>query len=455
MGTEAAIPAKLPVEFTERIIYLMVDSLGMWPQLGAVVSFDGALDEQRLARAAWLLTIAEPVLGCSFDPDSKPPVWRRVEGIDPTGVLRVAPSEDPLADAELFMAEPFSICLGPQLQAALLRGHSGDTLVLKISHVAVDGGAVKEALYLLGSIYRRLAEEPEWTPDPNLDGLREPYAKAGALEKLKAIGESKIDTPPSDWRMPYGEGRGRAGYVSATIEPEVFRSAIAVGKTYGATVNDILLTAYYRALWRLLDMPEGSRTPCQLSCELRKHLPPGTKTGLSNISNMWTVSVSPREAEDFDGTLMRVMSWTAAWKRAGAGRASAIAVPIANKMMRKQGLDGLRKGFQKGAVKLLEEAWRPTLTNIGVIDEAQLDFGDSLRVADAWLLGPISAAGAALTASTFRDRLHLAIGAEMEAFDERLVSAMVAETAAEVEAWVLSRAAQASSEMESQQVKEA
>lgn len=441
----ATVPATVPVEFTERIIYLMVDLLGMWPQLGAVVSLDGPLHRDRLARALYLLTIAEPVLGCRFVPDTKPPVWQRVDGLEPTALLLEAATDDPEAAADAFVAEPWDVCAGPQVAAALFRGPSGDTLALKLSHVAVDGGAVKEALYMLASIYRTLSEQPDWTPVPN-DGRRQPLAEGSLAERFRALRSSQLTMDPSDWHIRGLGGRGRGEYRKASVEAAVFESAIELGRGLGATVNDILLTAYLRAMWRLLGAAPGEQTPCQLSCELRKHLPEGTKTALSNISNMFTVNVSPAACEEFEETLLRVVAATSAWKRAGGAKASALAVPMANALMRRQAIEPMRKAMRKGITESVLQAWRPTLTNIGIIDEDRVDFGSDARPLDAYLLGPISWGGAALTASTFRGRFHLSVGAELDALDEQLVASMVNDTADEIRAWVASRAVHAPTE---------
>lgn len=438
MSAKGSIPPTLPVEFTERIIYLMGDIWKPQMKIGAAVSFDGALDEARLGQALVLLTDAEPVLGCRFVADTKPPIWQRLEGLGTATMLRVSGSENPAADASAFVAEPLDPCAGPQLQASLLKGLDGDTLAIKMTHVAVDGGAVKEGLYLLADIYRRLAHEPGWVPVPNLDGVRSPFAEAGLLEKFRAVRAAGINMPPSDWRIDARDTRGPVIYAADEVAPDVLRAAARLGKSAGATVNDIILTGYLRALCTTLQAAPGSDTPIQISCELRKHLPEGTRTALSNISNVWCVTVPPIADEDFAGTLARVVERTVAWKESGSARGEALAIPITNKVMRRTSLAPMRKMLEKGMMQSTDEKVYPTLTNIGIIDDALLDFGDPAP-SDAWLLGPSSPSAPVLTASTYRDRLHLAIGFEPDAMDERMITAIATQTAQEIVAWVSGR----------------
>ena len=430
------IPATFPVEFIERTICLAEEAYR--PQIGGVVAFDGRPDEARLARAVRLLLDAEPVLGCRFVADGAPPVWRRLDDLDSLGLLDVRESDDPGAEAAAFIAEPLDFTVGPQLLAALLRGPSSDALAVKVTHVVMDGGALKETLYLIGEFYRTLTQQPEWRPEPNLDGLRHPVAKAGPIEKLGSFRQSDMTLRPSDWKMTVLDDRGRETYLTSTVEPDVFRSALELGKSADATANDVILTAYYRTLWRLLCVAPGAQTPIMNSCELRKHLPPGTKTALSNISSAWYVSVpSPAEAERFDQTLARVAAATKEWKRNGAGRGSAIGIPIVNRLMRKKDMESMRKLLFGKASDVGQQVGG--LTNIGVIDDSRLDFGASAGVADAWLLGPVSHVAVILTTTTYRGRLHLAVGAELAALNEELVEGIVQGTANEIESWVASR----------------
>jgi NRPS condensation-like uncharacterized protein len=444
MTTTATIPATLPVEFIERMVHVSGEFEVYRPQLGAVVSIDGRLEESRLKRALRLLLDAEPVLGCRFAADVVPPVWQRLEGLDALHLLDVRESGEPGADACAFVAETFDQRVDPQVRVLLVRGPSADLLAVKVQHAAMDGGALKEMLYLIGDIYRTLGGHPDWTPSPNLDGVRRPTAQAGVVERLRSLPHSGLSFPPSEWGTAEPGDRGAARYVAASVESEVFGAAVALGRSAGATVNDIILTAEYRTLYRLMSATPGSKTPLTISCELRKHLPTGTKTALSNISGAWAISVSPIRDETFDDTLARVVEATRAWKRAGAGKAVALAMPLASALMRRQGLALARKMMIKMTDGDTDPDSAAGLTNIGVIDDARLHFGAPARVEDAWLLGPVSPTVLILTASTYQNRLHLALGTEFASMGDWPVSGVVEGTAREIEAWVGEHAVESS-----------
>jgi len=351
-------------------------------------------------------------------------------------LLEVRDSESAPADAAAFIAQPFDTERDPQIRALLLRGLSSDTLALRLGHLAADGGALKESLYLLGEIYRALEADPDFAPAPDVDGVRAPVVKAGLFEKVGSLSASDLKTPRFDpeWHVELLGGRGPAAYVSASVAPDVFRSALDRAKSADATANDVILTALYRTLYRLSGVSAGAQTPLMFTCDLRRHLPADTRTAVANISSAAWITVVPAGDEPFDATLVRAVQATRAWKRSGAGKGSAIGIPIVTKMTRKKGLDSVRKMMAP------KEAVDPThgaivLTNIGVIDADRLSFGAECSVRDAWLLAPVSPMGAGLAASTYRDRLHLTAGVEFASMSEELANEVVSGTANEIVAW--------------------
>jgi NRPS condensation-like uncharacterized protein len=429
-----AIPATLPSEFVEWAILMMIENGFMRPQLGAVVTLDGKVQAQRLARAVRLVLDAEPVLGCRFVADAKKPYWERLTTLDDRSALTVEDADDPDAAAREFIASAFDPAAGPQLQARLLRGPHGDVLAMKLSHLAVDGGAVKECLYLVADLYRRLGLQPDLSVTPNLDGARSllPAAReASWSERLRALKPQEL-LPKTDWGIPgLGRERGHQQHLVRRVPPDAFGRLRQWGRDRGATVNDMILTAYIRSLFAALRPAPGDATPVQLSCDLRRWLPADTKTALSNISATWSIDIPRVEGESFAGTLARVVERTGAWKAGAPGVRQAVGLSMAYRLVMPQGIGVMRRPMKNNPVT--DTAGYPTLTNIGVIDEAKVDFGRETAVADAYLLGPIAfPTGYVLTASTFRDELTLSTGIDTLAIDLRLAESLLDGTVREL-----------------------
>lgn len=429
------VPASLPVEFVERVVYTMVDLGTIRPQLGVAVEFESHLDHARLARAVRLLADAEPVLGCRFVSAAVPPRWDRVEDLDELPLCVVRESSDFATDSAAFVAEPLDPAVGPQLAACVLKGSARDAVVLVLSHLAVDGTALKQGAYLLGEIYRRLERDPDWRPAPN-DGARstEPIIHATKIvDRFKALRPEEL-FPPTEWGVRGTRREGTPMYVWHNVEPTTLRKLVQYARTHEATVDDLVLTAYYRSLYAALKPAAMGKTPVQLSCDLRGLLPKGTRTALANLSASWFIDAPVESGEPFVETLRCVAEQTAAWKSSGASAQKAIGIGLADRLNRKKGLDALQKQVEASASKLGHGTGYPVFTNIGTIDEERLDFGAGLHATSAYLFGPIAfPSGFVLTASTFRDCLRLSAGIDRKATDIKLARGIVEGTASELE----------------------
>jgi NRPS condensation-like uncharacterized protein len=97
------------------------------------------------------------------------------------------------------------------------------------------------------------------------------------------------------------------------IKKEQLLTLKAVAKSHAATINDILLTAYYRALFKIIDTPENKAQPISVSADLRRYIP--NKVTAANISSSFNPLLTNHKDETFIGTLKRVAQLTAKLKQ--------------------------------------------------------------------------------------------------------------------------------------------
>jgi NRPS condensation-like uncharacterized protein len=421
-------------EFMDWIVELMVESRMMGAQMGVAARFGARVDESRLRRAVRLLVDAEPVLGCRFIADGMPR-WERLGDLDERVVVELISASDPESDAARYVASGLDPREGPQVCAAILRGAEADTLVLKTTHVALDGGALKQMLYLLGHYYRELEEHPDFVPPPDprprsLDSI----AKTSSLaDKVKAV-RFRRNFPRTDWSVPGLGGHGEPLYISDSIAPEDFGVLAAYGKRAGATIHDLLLAAYFRSLFAELKPLPGARTPVNMSADLRPWLPKDAVMPLANLPATWAVTVTPVDGEEFAGTLARVVARTRAWKAADVGRTRAVESVLGEWLVRMLGMRTLRRHWA-WITRTLDGTGYPSLTNIGEIDSARADFGEALPVEDAYLFGPIGYPGGLIvTVTTFRRRLRVSAGIDALSADVTMARRILDGTVAELRA---------------------
>lgn len=427
-------PPTLRAEFMDWIVCLMVESGMMRAHMGAAIRFEGRLDEQRLARALRLLLDAEPVLGCRFVAEHDLPHWERPDDLDGLVTVPVRVSDDAAADAASFVAAGLDIHGGPQVFAEVFRSPGGDTLAVKVNHASVDGGAMKQTLYHLAQIYRQLASDPGYVPECDADAPRTLAAIARTAtpgERLKAL-RLRRHFPRTDWSVRGLGGEGEPAYIDDVVEPLAFRRLIEFGKMRGATVHDVLLAGYYRALYAVLKPAEGSHTPVNMSADLRAWLPSGIRMAPANLPTTWAVDVPFQGTESFEATLARVVEQTRDFKDADVGRVRAFEAMLGDRLVRLVGMRTMRRYWAR-ITRAFEGTGYPSLTNLGVLDEEALGFGADAPVAGARLFGPVGHPGGfILTVSTFRHRFQLSAGIDAGAMDAELARRIVHTTAAEL-----------------------
>ncbi len=431
---DSGIPQTLRAEFMDWIVDLTVDSGMMGAQLGVAVRFGGRIEAGRMSRAVRLMLDAQPVLGSRFVADGLPR-WERLSDLDDRVTLEILAGTDPEQDAAAYVARGLDPAEGPQVRVAVLSGPVGDTLVLKSTHVAVDGGGLKQMLYLLGDLYRKLADDPDFAPEPDRRprSLASIARTAGFADRLRAV-RFRRNFPRTDWAVPGLGGEGQPMYLADAIGPEDFGPLAAFGKARGATIHDLLLAAYFRALFAELKPLPGAHTPVNMSADLRPWLPKDAVMPLANLPATWAVTVTPVEGELFEGTLARVVERTRAWKASDVGRTRAVESVLGDRLVRMLGWGTLHRHW-KWISRAFEGTGYPSLTNIGEIDESRVDFGEGLPVEDAYLFGPIGYPGGLIvTASTFRRLMRLSAGIDARSTDVTLAQRVLDGTAAELRA---------------------
>lgn len=429
--TVHAAPVAYPATGADEAV--SITRLVTHQRIGLDMRFDGRLDADRLDRAVRLACDAQPVLGTALEPRGRHLAWVRPPHLAESGYVEFHDGSSPQRMDEFQAAEvPDS---GPQVAAALFREESGDRLGLKVSHVLADGQAAKQVAYLVADLYTRLGD-PSYEPEPDV----RPRPTARDVWSLLTPDQRRSAAKATSWSMPTWviPGTGSTGegltYQAATLDPEIFRVARAWGKQRGATVNDLLLTAYFRACSEEFEPP--CDVPLSIMCTadhrrflIDKDIP------VANLSISGSLDITRVADEPFDATLARVHERMAVWADQCYGigparNAERLRVLGYGPMKRLLTLALTGGGKPKDPSKPSKSY--PFFTNIGVLDEDRLDF-DGMRPVSASMYGP-SARGASSVAviSTYRDALTVRMGYCAGDCDPEMVRRVLARTIAEI-----------------------
>jgi NRPS condensation-like uncharacterized protein len=405
--TTAGIPERFPATSND-LATSIVRTLGQHMELGLRLTFDGPLDAEVLERAVRLSLDAEPVLGCGLRTSTMRGWWQRRDDLDAHVPFSVAMTDDADADAARCQVAPVPD-EGPQVAVTLVRSPGHDDIVIGISHNVADGQSAKYYAYVLADIYTRLLSDPSYAPVPNLDArpeARDVWNAFSEDERRRAKREPRPAMP--NWDLPWKActGRGRT-LRELRLDPERLAAIGQYGKQHGATVNDMLLTAFFRAMTAVCPQPAGKPLSLSFSAEHRRFLAGDTEPPISNLAVTIWLGIDARDGEAFDATLRRVVGQTTRsretlWGIRGAVRAAGLA---------RMGYEPMRMMISAiGRLTAGSGKSSPVFTNFGIIDEDRLSFGAVTPVA-ARASGPAGfGASFVPTISTYRGALTVSMG---------------------------------------------
>lgn len=379
------------------------------PTIHVAFTFDGALDAGALRNATERLIASDPYLRSRFAEAAGRPVWEEI----PAGEWERAFALFPAGEDVILPPPPLDVRAGPQVRVGLYQRREGDLVTVTCHHGFCDVAGVMALARQLFAAYRGILEDPDFRPAPvgpydrSTDRILALYSDE---ERKRAFAEEEpfVDR----WRFPVERaGRGTPRIASRTLSPERLGRIKAFGKEHGATVNDILIGAFFLALLRVRDDPSDRGAPRSIltSADLRRRYPGCRAEELPvNLSIAYEVTISAGEGACLRDVIGRVTAITTRRKARNLGLASILlyeevlagGVPAVRAFY-----DEMLGRYQASGLK------NPVLSNIGIFDPGDYlpvpgKGGTTLGLRDIQLIPCLSWPYTFLmTASTFRGRM--------------------------------------------------
>jgi NRPS condensation-like uncharacterized protein len=383
--------------------FFVAISIGHDRTVRLVLELDGRVDHPRLARALRLLVDAEPVLGCRFAPGLLRGWWRPHPDRDSAEACRLVVTDDVPRDLHAFMAQSVDPDTDLLVQVSVFRGAT-DTVCIKLSHCVMDGGAFKLLVQRLTALYRALGTDPDARPQLDLAMNRQQsqvLADIPLRERLRAFFTQPFHE--KRWGFPF-TGRDPADFTfcdrTVGVPIPVLREAL---RRRGVTITDALVTAFARALFAATNPPVDVPIPFTLAMDLRRYLARPETATLCNLSSLAWLPLIPRAGAAIEDTLREVHAAVEATMSDYPGIGLAMVMEIVSVL----GYWGFRAG-NRIRMRMARREGRefPSLSNIGVMDPAVMDFGEA-GVRQARFFGPVIFPPTFYVVSgSFRDSLY-------------------------------------------------
>lgn len=374
----------MKAELWDRIQYLFRNYYDR--MLHGYFEVEGHLNEKNIEETIRIVLEKIPVLRSKYVANIIKPYWKVVKGDFAADVLSIVECDDIEKGAEEFLTGCFGSAKAPQMKVRICRGKKNDTIAFLINHQCFDGGDLKEFLYKFIEIYSVLEEGGDGYAVEVKNGTRsndqvystmadERRKRAKGLYKNQSITEHPLKFPFSS-----NKKKQKAMIVKRFVEAEHFDKMKAFGKEHGATINDILLAAYFRTMFRLITVEEGQTLTIPCFTNLRKYIEGGQTEGFTNLTCMITCTIDS-VGDSFEETLKKVSAEMLKTKNDDtAGLAGIPLLKLAYNIAPAFISELLIKiGYTNPFIGM---------SNIGIIDHNRISWG-KLPTADAYLSGAI------------------------------------------------------------------
>ncbi|NHJ84070.1 MAG: hypothetical protein FK734_01325 [Asgard group archaeon] len=387
-------------------------------QIHAILTFDEYFDLDLFVKAYELILEVEPVLKSRFVYHDKKPYWKVKEDIKQNEYFTIIKTDK--TDEEIFnyIITPCNPEIDNPIQIRILRNSKQDVLLLKTNHAIVDGGGIIEFLELLAKNYKQLTLNPNYTLDSYISegrDLKQVLRKFNIFQKIFIFFKNMSSKP--NWAFPWiGNKQTAPNYIIRRFEPEQFRKIKTYGKKFNATINDMVLTAFYRSVFKLLNIKHNEPLVTVVTINLRMYLQDKKGYSICNLSSSAYPRIAYVPNENFAETLSRVHKEMNFRKKYAPGIGPAFFIENVFRMPFSRVVNSIRKRYEKD---LKRKATHPVFTNVGLMRTQDIDFG-SINAVDGYIMTPImKSPGFIFGLVTFNETMSINAGFYKGSYDKK------------------------------------
>lgn len=350
-------------------------------QLHCVLRFRSRLNARALEEAVVSSIEAIPILGTRYAGKGPRPRWESIDRARFGDAFATVHSE---AGFDRFTTCRIDETAGPLVKVCLLDSDR-PAVALTMSHMVSDAAGFKKYLYFLARTYSGIVANPGHRPTPptgdrSMEGVLEDFGLGARIKSL--LLQRKESNHCGKRRFPYGSGGDEKPFILARkLGRNDFETVRDYCEPRGASVNDVLLAAYYRCMFRRLGLSCGKELRIPLMVDMRRYLGESAKSDVpANLTSMLVTRLRHRPEEDFASTLARVKALMDRSKAGNIGLSGFLKLDLLYRCFPDRMASFWLKPFLDNPLI--------SMTNIGLLDHAGMSFA-GLRPHDAFMTGSI------------------------------------------------------------------
>ena len=349
-------------------------------QVHCVIKFETKVNSLVMKKAVEILINTVPILSRVYKHNNGSSFW---EDSGKLHTLEYFSIVENYQDFEAFTFSKTNEEIGPQIKVCLLQAES-DSLSIVINHMVADGAGMKQCVYLLSDIYSQLLLVPDYMPANVIDGDRgfmPVISGISLIEKVKILMYNiKDNNQSSKYKFPMSKNENTSPFIlTHEVSTERYNQIRNFCKIHNVTLNDVMLSTYFRVLSRILKI-NGKFFGIPIMIDMRRHLNDKSLNALTNLSSTVIINACVYTEESFSQTLEKISNEMKNKKNNYFGLNTFIK------------LDTLFR-FCKGRLpyKILKHSLKNPnicMTNIGIIESEKLVF-ESSPISNAFICGSI------------------------------------------------------------------
>ena len=406
---------KLTAELWDKMHYLFRDFNDR--MVHVELNYDFVLDVEALKTVIICAFEKVPVLHSKFV-DKKLTTYWKVMPYSIEDVLTVEYPEDMESAVEDFLTQYIPPESHVQMKFALFIKDGKSTLCMIENHMCMDGGDLKYFLQSFCQNYTKYVENGG-SPIEYRTGSRaytDVYSGFSQMESGVARRLFKNINARDNHKFPLTKNSIRdASFIARKkFSEETLAKLKAKGKEMGATVNEMLLAAYFYSVYELAGFPASDQVMISSAIDLRRHMETVADKGFTNHT-AWMQCAIPERGRDIFETVQYVVRSSNRFKK--------------DKFMGLYGLPLLNFGYSilphaasEEIIKIGYSNPYMAMSNIGIINGTHLSLCGN-EPTDAFMSGAVKYKPfVLLTATTYKNVITLSMCVRGNDKDKEIVN---------------------------------
>lgn len=352
------------------------------------------IEMHKLRQAMSLVAAQEPVISARYVRKENRAYWH-FEDSPEWDIEEVFPGDDRYDYSPELITKPSHPESHFPISIRLIHLREKDRLHVRLSHILTDAGGSREFVYNLASAYRKILTQPDAPTDTSILKSRQfgGFKKCikifpfGFLLSGLILDKISLLIPADYFKIPMKIcAKGDRKIVSLHINSDRFFRLKKCGKKKNATLNDIFLTAFSRALSNFFYSATTTEKQFGIivTSDMRKYIKGANFLG--NLSNWRILKLGRLPLDSQNDLLNNVAGITSRWKKNLTGLGNFLFNMAFLKCNDDRSIRFLVRKFV--SLNSTAKVCRIGLTNLGLLARNKIDFGGGPCL-DAYMYPPV------------------------------------------------------------------